>query len=149
MKNQQGYTLVELLIALAITSIMVITVGMVVRETVTVPEQGNEQVRALHAIQNAAHWVSVDGQAAKAASGGSGLILTKPDDSTVRYILDGDELRRIDSDSNQVISRGIYSVSFTVDGRLITVNITAEPDSRWNTSESGTFQIYMRPTPQG
>jgi prepilin-type N-terminal cleavage/methylation domain-containing protein len=147
MKNERGYTLVELLVALAITSIMVITVGMVVHETVTVPEKGNEQVSALHAIQNAAHWVGVDGQAAKTASGGSRLILTMPDDSTVSYSLNGDELHRIDSDSDQVISRGIYSVSFTVDGRLITMNITAKPDSRWNTSENGTYQINMRPTP--
>jgi prepilin-type N-terminal cleavage/methylation domain-containing protein len=147
MKKEQGYTLVELIIALAITCIMITTVGMVMHQTVMVPEQGNEQISALHAIQNAAHWVSVDGQAAKSAAGGASLTLTLPDDSSVSYALNGDKLYRIDSDSNQVISRGIDSVNYTVDGRIITMTIVAEPVSRWGTSETGTYQIYMRPTP--
>ena len=102
---------------------------------------------ALHAIQNAAHWVSFDGQTAKSASGGSGLALTLPDDSSVSYILYGDELNRIYGSSNRTIARGIASASFSVEGRLITMNITAAPDSRWDISESGTYQVNMRPTP--
>jgi hypothetical protein len=118
-----------------------------VQQTVTLPERADDQVDALHALQNAAHWVSLDGQTAKSASGGSGLTLTLPDDSTVSYVLDGDELHRIDGGSDRTIARGIAGVSFSVDGRLITMNITAAPDSRWNTSENGTYQISMRPTP--
>jgi prepilin-type N-terminal cleavage/methylation domain-containing protein len=146
MKREQGYTLVELMIALAITGVMVVTIGMVIHETITVPESGNEQVSALHAIQNAAHWVSIDGQAAKAASGGSGLTLTMPDDSTVSYTLAGDELHRIDNDTDRTISTGIKNVNFSVSGRLITMTITAEQDGRGDISENGTYQIFMRPT---
>jgi prepilin-type N-terminal cleavage/methylation domain-containing protein len=146
MKRERGYTLVELMIALAITGVMVVTIGMVVHETVTVPDSGNEQVRALHAIQNAAHWVSIDSQAAKAASGGSGLTLTLPDDSTVTYTLDDDELHRIDSDTDRTISTGIKNVDFSVSGRLITMVITAEQDGDRGISENGTYQIFMRPT---
>jgi prepilin-type N-terminal cleavage/methylation domain-containing protein len=147
MKEERGYTLVELLIALAITGIMMTTLGMVVQQTVTVPERGDDQVSALHAIQNAAHWVSLDGQTAKSASGGSGLTLTLPDDSSISYSLDGDELHRIYGGSDRTIARGISSADFSVEGRLITMNIIAEPDSRWNISENGTYQINMRPTP--
>ncbi len=147
MKKERGYTLVELMIALAITGVMAVTIGMVVHETITVPESGSEQVRALHAIQNAAHWVSIDGQAAKTASGGSGLTLTIQDDSTVSYTLDDDELHRIDSGTDRMISSGIKSVNFSVSGRLITMTITAEQDGRGHISENGTYQIFMRPTP--
>lgn len=147
MKGERGYTLVELLIAIAISGFLMTSLGLVVQQTVTVPERGNSQVNTRHAIQNAAHWVSLDGQMAKSASGGSGLALTLPDDSSVSYILYGDELHRVDGGSDRTIARGIASATFSVEGRQITMNITAAPDSRWDTSESGTYQINMRPTP--
>ena len=147
MKGERGHTLVELLIALAITGVMTTAVGMVVQQTVTLPGRGDAQVNALHAIQNAAHWVSLDGQTARSASGGSGLTLTLPDDSSISYTLYGDELRRICGSSNRTIARSISSANFTVEGRLITMNITAAPDGRWDISENGTYRINMRPTP--
>jgi prepilin-type N-terminal cleavage/methylation domain-containing protein len=147
MKGERGYTLVELLIAIAISGFLMTSLGLVVQQTVTVPERGNSQVNTRHAIQNASHWVSLDGQMAKSASGGSGLALTLPDDSSVSYILYGDELHRVDGSSNRTIARGIARATFSVEGRQITMNITAAPDSRWDTSESGTYQINMRPTP--
>ena len=146
-RKERGYTLVELMIALAITGFLAATLGLVVQQTVTVPERGSAQVNARHAIQNAAHWVSLDGQTAKSASGGSGLALTLPDDSSVSYILDGDDLHRISGSSDRTIAQGIASANFSVDGRQITMNISAATDSRWDMSESGTYQINMRPTP--
>lgn len=147
MKGQLGYSLMELMMAIAIMGCIVLALGMVVQQTVTVPEQGSDQVNALHAIQNAAHWVGIDGQTAKNASGGSGLVLTLPDDSSVSYVLEGDELHRVSGSSNQTIARNIASASFSVTGRMITMNISAAPDSRWDISKNGTYQISMRPTP--
>jgi prepilin-type N-terminal cleavage/methylation domain-containing protein len=147
MKGERGYTLVELMIAIAIAGFVTVVLGLVVQQTVTVPERGSDQVNALHALQNAAHWVSLDGQAAKSASGGNGLTLTLTDNSSVSYVLDGSELHRIDGSSDRTIARNIASTSFSVEGRLITMNIIAAPDSRWDISENGTYQISMRPAP--
>jgi prepilin-type N-terminal cleavage/methylation domain-containing protein len=147
MKKELGYTLVELMIAIAITGFLATTLGLVVQETTSVPERGGQQVSAQHAVQNAVHWVSLDGQMAKSASGGTSLALTLPDDSSVNYILYGDELHRVDASSNRTIARGIASAAFSVDGRLITMSITAAPDGRWQVSEGGSYQIDMRPTP--
>lgn len=147
MKGERGYTLLELMITLAITGAIAIVLGMVVQQTVTVPARGGDEVNAQHAIQNAVHWVSLDGQAAKAASGGSGLTLTLPDSSSVSYVLDGNALHRVSGSSDRTIARQISSASFSVEWRLITMNITAAPDSRWDISENGTYRISMRPTP--
>ena len=94
MKGERGYTLVETLVAIAITGFLVAVLGLVVQQMVTVPEQGDDQVNALHAVQNAAHWVSLDGQTAKSASGGSSLNLTLPDASVISYTLSGGNLYR-------------------------------------------------------
>lgn len=146
MKGEGGYTLVELLITIAITGFLATALGLVVQQMVTVPERGNDQVAALHAIQNAAHWVSLDGQTAKSASGGSGLTLTLPDDSSISYIRYGDVLNRVSSSSNRTIARNITSANFSVQDRIITMDITAAPESRWDMSENQTYQINMRPT---
>jgi len=147
MRGERGYTLVELIVTVAVTGLLTTALGLVVQQTVTVPERGNDQVSALHAVQNAVYWVSRDGQAAKAASGGSGLTLTLPDDSSVSYALSGDELHRIDAGSDRTVAWGIASVSFSVAGQLITMDIVAAPDSRWSVSENGTYLVSMRPTP--
>lgn len=146
MRGERGYTLVELMIAIAITGLITTGLALVAQQMLTVPERGNSQVAALHAIQNAAHWVGLDGQAAKSASGGSGLILTLPDNSTVSYVLYGDELNRIYSGSNRTIARNITSANFSVQDRVITMDIISSPDGRFEVSENQTYQIHMRPT---
>ena len=43
MKGERGYTLVEALIAIAITGFLVTVISMAVQQIVTVPERGDDQ----------------------------------------------------------------------------------------------------------
>ena len=92
MKGERGFTLVELLIATAITGFIFSVLGAAMHQVVTIPEYGNDRVTALHELQNVAHWVNLDGQMAKSATGGDELVLTLPDDSSISYTLVGTDL---------------------------------------------------------
>lgn len=145
MKKEKGFILVELLIAVAITGLIISFLGTAIYQIITVTEYGNDRLIARHELQNAAHWVSLDGQEAKTASGDSELILTLPDGSLITYSLVGTELHRTAGESQIIVARNITSISFSIDeNRIITMTITSSPEP--NISEEGTYKVHLRPT---
>jgi type II secretory pathway pseudopilin PulG len=145
MKKERGYVLVELLLAIAITGFLVTVIGMVVQQMVTVPERGDDQLDAIHSVQNAAHWLTLDGQTAESANGGSSLVMTLPNEDTITYAVSGDTLYRLYGSSNRTLARYVASANFTVLDRVIYMTIVTIPDSRWSISENYTYRACMRP----
>ena len=145
MKEEQGFTLVELAIVIAITGFIVSVLSVAIHQIVTIPEYGDERITAMHELQNTAHWVGIDGQMSKSASGGNQLILTLADDSTISYVVEGTELHRIAGTSNRTLAMNITSANFSIQNRIVTMNITSAPVGRWSVSESGTYQVCFRP----
>ncbi|OGO20288.1 MAG: hypothetical protein A2Z15_09445 [Chloroflexi bacterium RBG_16_50_11] len=145
MKGERGYTLIEALIAIAITGFIVTVLGMVVQQMVTVPERGDDQVDAMHAVQNAVHWLALDGQMAESAVGGSSLTITLPSGAAVQYRRYGTNLNRVSSSSNRTLAEDVSSLNFTVQNRMIYITIVTTPESRWDISENYTYRVYMRP----
>lgn len=146
MRNgEKGFTLIELLIATAVSGLIVSFLGTAVYQILTVSEYSSDRLEALHDVQNAAYWISVDGQGASTATGGSELVLTLPGGSTVSYTLAGTELRRVAAGSQMTVARSISGASFSVQNRTITADLTSSPRGRLNVSERRTYQVHLRP----
>ena len=145
MKQEQGMSLVELLIATAVTGIIVSVLGTAVYQTITVSEFGNDKITALHELQNTVHWVGMDVQKALTATGGSELVLTLPDSSSITYSLSGTRLHRTAGGSQMTLARNISSISFSIENRIVTMEIASTPTGRQGVVEQETYRIYLRP----
>jgi prepilin-type N-terminal cleavage/methylation domain-containing protein len=143
LKTERGFTLIELLIGLAITATIMSALVGATFQVINVTTRGSASLASLQEVRNAAHWISRDGQSASSATGGSGLVLTLPDASTITYSLNGQELVRTVGGVQALVAQNISSASFTVDGRIVTAALTSSP--RTGISEDGSFQVYLRP----
>lgn len=139
----------ELLVAIAVTGIIVVFLGTAVYQIITVSEYGNDRLTALHELQNSAHWFNRDGQKAVEASADGGLSLTISETSSITYALVGTELRRTAGGAQMTLARNISSVDFSIDNRVITMSLTSSPEGRDNVSESGTYKVCLRPSEEG
>jgi prepilin-type N-terminal cleavage/methylation domain-containing protein len=149
MNGQKGMTMVELLVAVTVTGIIVVFLGTAIYQIITVSGYGNDRLTAMHELQNSAYWFNFDGQGAKSAAGGGGLILTLTDNSTITYSLTGTELRRTAGGSSMTLARNITNANFSIDNRVITMSLTSSPEGRDNASENGTYKVYLRPAEEG
>jgi prepilin-type N-terminal cleavage/methylation domain-containing protein len=147
MKGQKGFTLPEVLITVAITGLIIGVLGTAVYQIITVTESGNDRMTAIHELQNAGHWVSLDGQMARTATGGNELALILPDDDdpSITYTVVDSELRRTADESQMILARNISGISFSVENRVITMTITSSPEGRANIIEGGTYKVHLRP----
>lgn len=149
MKGQKGMTMVELLVAIAVTGIIVVFLGTAIYQIITVSEYGNDRLTAMHELQNSAHWFNLDGQKAVTANVNGELLLTISETSSITYSLVGTELRRTTGSTPMTLARNISSADFSIDNRVITMSLTSSPEGRDNVSENGSYKVYLRPAEGG
>ena len=143
--DERGLTIVELIMTTAITGLVVSFLGTSIHQMLTATEYGNDRLTAMHELQNAAYWFNVDGQKAVTASVNGNLLLTISESSSITYALVGTELRRTSGDSQMILARHIANVNFSIENRVITMQLTSSPEGRDNVSENGTYKVYLRP----
>ena len=144
--NERGFTMVDMVMAIAVTGLIVSFLGTSIYQMLTVTEYGNDRLTAMHELQNAAYWFGIDGQEAQSATGGSELVLTLTDNSTITYSLTGTQLRRTSGGDQMTLAKNISSADFSIGNRVITMSLTSSPEGRDSISENGSYQVYLRPT---
>lgn len=146
MNRERGFTLVELIIAIAVTGLIVGVLGTATFQIVNVTDYGRNKLVAAHELQNVAHWVGRDVQMADNATGGSELVLTLSDNSSITYTVHSTALLRTAGGSPMTLAQNITGANFSVANRMVTMTITSSPAGRWNVTEQGTYQVHLRPT---
>jgi hypothetical protein len=149
MNGQKGMTVAELVVAIAITGVIVVFLGTAINQIITVSGYGNDRLTATHELENVAHWFNIDGQGAVAATGGTSLALTMADNSSITYTLSGTEIRRTAGGQQMTLARNITDANFSIDNRVVTISLTASPSGRYGVSENGTYYVYLRPEESG
>lgn len=152
--DQRGFTLAEFLMAAGIAVMLVGVLGSAIFQFVRVTEQGNDQFRALHDVQNAGYWITLDGRRAETTDLVEGA---QPVESatlgwtdrgqahTSTYSLSGTDLQRNYDGTITTVARYVSSVGFSISAEgYITVNVTSSPGGRWGVSEETVYKVYPR-----
>lgn len=142
--NQRGFTLVELLASIAISGLIFGLVATMFFQMSTISGSGNDQLTAWHELQNVSDRLAIDCQMALTATVSNGLILTYPSGPTVSYSLSGNNLLRTSGSSVITLAQDITSLNFSIDGRLVSMNITCTVPGRTEESEQLSSMVNLR-----
>ncbi len=169
-RSQKGFTLIELIIALAIASAIGVAVTMTAHSMITIPSMSNDSNTAINQVRNAVHWISRDALTAQtvAINNTPGELMfleftrTDLDDSelhTISYSFESmpdglNKLNRSETDNSgtmqTIIAQYIRSKEADVTEcswddvtNILSVTITA---TAVDEIETRTFKIKPRPT---
>ena len=151
--------MVELIIATAITSLIVSGLGTAIYLIITVTERNNDEASALHDIRNAAYYISSDAQMASTTDLTDGA---EPVDTlslewtdgfgnahSSSYQLSGTELQREYNSATTTVARHVSSVEFSISGDVLTFRVESTPPGRWQVSRETTSVVNLRADLQG
>ena len=167
-KNQRGFTLIEVLIAIAVTALIIGGITMAIFQTFTVSARTSSHMTAVRQVQNAGHWISQDAQMAQEVDTNDDLgtplelelvtlTWTEWVDGTVNTVIYSitadDELKRSHSEDGgpptaMIVARFIdlaeTKSELSDDTLILTITATVS-DFTGETSETGVYEITPRP----
>lgn len=152
-RRQDGFTLVEILMALGIAAMISGVIGTAIFQILDRSARGGEMVRALNDIQNAGQWLYLDGERAETTNlvendpPVTSMVLNWVADGqghTASYSISGTELVRDHNGALTTVARYVSNADFSISNRLITVNLTSTPGST-GASKDITYNIWLRP----
>ena len=162
-RDERGMTLVEILVALAITALITGTLVTAIYQIYQVTGWGSNQMRVQHDLQNAATWLNRDVVSASSAhiASASQMTLTIPyldsmitDTVTVytrvityTFSITDSTLTRDSGDSTLIVARHVNSFIPSPTGTVtsvITITITSQAG---DVTRSATLHLDMRPEP--
>ena len=161
-RREKGFTLLELLVGVAIMGIIAMPLAMLTITLLTNPERSNDNNIVLQQVRNAGGWISRDVQMSRSvnatAPNGFPLTIQIPVDSdenndySVEYLLDGSNLKRLVYDSSENLISETFIADYVaadnttfstldVDAGLHKLTIRAAKDEA---SVTGSYQITQR-----
>jgi prepilin-type N-terminal cleavage/methylation domain-containing protein len=144
MRFEQGFSLVELMVTLAITGLIFTVAGGLIYQINVVTDYGNDKLTTWHEMQNLSNRYYIDGYEAVSAVGGSTLTLQLATGQKVIYELAGTDVTRTENGSSTILARNISSLNFTIQDRLINMSITTSALDRMDKSETAAYEVFMR-----
>ena len=111
-RGEKGFTLIEVLIVIAITGVIIGPLAMVTTTLLTNPQRSTDQSVVLHQVQDAGHWISRDVQMARTVDFDEPDVFLRlhipvdtdvNNDYSVVYLFDGDKLKRRVYDSSEIL----------------------------------------------
>ncbi len=162
--NQKGFTLIELIITIAIAGIIGGAATLAVHQVITIPTISNDHNIAINQVRNAVHWISRDVQGADPDSTSTSPFLSLAlvdwesasetwTTHNITYSLEdmtGTELKELwrDYDNGttqrliaQYIDQDNSSCTWDDTNNVLTVTITAQVG---NSTETRTFEVKPR-----
>ena len=155
LEAQQGFTLVELLVAAAISSIVATGLGAALHQFLVISERTGDMRKALHDVQNAGYWLVLDGKRAETtglvdqdppAEGITWSWISEEQAHTSRYFLSGRKLKRDHNGTVTTVAHHVSAIGFSLNGEMIEISMRSTPQGRWSISKESTFQIWLRPS---
>lgn len=153
LSGQKGITLVEVLVATAITGLIAGALGAAIHQFITTSERGNQKLTALNDVRNAGRWLTLDGRRAQstnlvdgAPAVGSVTLswTTEGQVHTTTYSLSGPELKRDLNGTVTTVARHVSTAGFSLAGQLFTATLTSTPEGRSPVSEQATYKVWLR-----
>lgn len=139
----RGFTLVEVLISIAILSVITGVLVMVVYQFLHIPRSAIDELAVASALRNAAVWLMRDGNESRSFSeeGTCGTFRTGHG-STYTYSLDGEAMTRTDNTgATIVVARNVSALTCDSSDGLVSVGLEM---TRREVSHSRTFTVAMR-----
>ncbi len=161
-RSQRGYTLNEMLVALAILGLIAPVIGMSIFQVLSVNELTGNHMTAVKQVESAMYWISHDAQMAQTVqtSGGSGFPLNLAwvewdnTSNNVTYSIQNNELQRARSvnggqPTNTVVARHINSdlqaTNCQFNSSVLTFKITASLGGYRPKSETRVGEVVPKP----
>jgi len=162
-RNQKGFTLIEMLVVIALTGIIAAAATMAIHQVLTGTVLSNDQNTAINQVRNAGYWISRDALMAQSVNitGASDFPLTlrwtdrDHNEHQVDYTLEDmpsgtfKRLQRQETINDAQVTTTTVGQYIDVgntdchwDGEVLTVNITAQVGDK---TETRTFQVKPRP----
>lgn len=167
-KNQRGFTLIEMLVALAITGLISTGVTMSIFQVLNTNHQVSSRMIAITQVENAGYWITRDAKMAQSIVAAENLTLawggweyesaidtykvcyTHADSELWRhqevttdiYNSDGDLVETTESQNSMLVAEHITAITPSMDVNKLTVSVTA---SVGEIEEERTYEITPRP----